>query len=79
MAATPQFQADPAAVRILEGEIPSSINPPPGCPFITRCPEAIEPCGDAVPALRPAGGRSIVACIRRGDPARLPSSQGRER
>ena len=76
MAATPQFQADPAEVLTLEGEIPSPIHPPPGCPFITRCPEAIEACGNAVPALRPAGGRSIVACIRRGDPARQPSSPG---
>jgi oligopeptide/dipeptide ABC transporter ATP-binding protein len=74
MAATPQFQAGAPGVT-LQGEIPSPIHPPPGCPFSTRCPEAIDACSDAVPALRPAGGRSVVACIRRGDQARLPSAQ----
>jgi peptide/nickel transport system ATP-binding protein len=71
MEATPQFQAG-APGATLQGEIPSPIHPPPGCPFSTRCPEAIDACREAVPALRPAGGRSVVACIRRGDPARLP-------
>jgi oligopeptide/dipeptide ABC transporter ATP-binding protein len=65
MASTPRFQADPGDSFTLEGEIPSPIHPPPGCPFVTRCPEAIAACGDAVPALRPTGGSGVVACIRR--------------
>ncbi|MCA9447287.1 MAG: ABC transporter ATP-binding protein, partial [Candidatus Omnitrophica bacterium] len=34
---------------ILEGDIPSALNPPPGCPFHPRCPECFEPCPDVVP------------------------------
>ena len=38
---------DPTAVReraLLEGDIPSAMNPPPGCRFHTRCPFARESC-----------------------------------
>jgi oligopeptide transport system ATP-binding protein len=37
---------------ILEGEIPSAINPPGGCPFHPRCPYRRELCETEVPALR---------------------------
>ena len=37
---------------ILEGDVPSPINPPSGCPFHPRCPEATEQCKTAVPQLR---------------------------
>jgi len=36
---------------ILTGDVPSPINPPPGCNFHTRCPIAIEDCKKAVPPL----------------------------
>jgi peptide/nickel transport system ATP-binding protein len=49
---------------ILEGELPSPLNPPPGCVFSTRCPIRIKACSEAVPPLsRLANGRG-VACIR---------------
>ena len=35
----------------LTGEVPSPINPPPGCPFHPRCPEVFEPCRGSVPGL----------------------------
>jgi oligopeptide/dipeptide ABC transporter ATP-binding protein len=66
MASTPRFRSGAEGIFTLHGEIPSPITPPRGCPFVTRCPEAIEPCGAAVPALRPVGGASVAACIRRG-------------
>jgi peptide/nickel transport system ATP-binding protein len=45
------------------GEIPNPINPPPGCRFHPRCPEAIEICSQEEPLLRPAGGKEhLVAC-----------------
>ncbi|MCA9430820.1 MAG: ATP-binding cassette domain-containing protein [Candidatus Omnitrophica bacterium] len=43
---------DPSVKRerqLLEGDVPSPINPPPGCPFHPRCPECFEPCPDVVP------------------------------
>ncbi|MHB2165755.1 ABC transporter ATP-binding protein [Alsobacter sp. R-9] len=47
--------------RLLEGDIPSPANPPPGCRFSTRCPFAQARCREEEPALRDAGGRT-VAC-----------------
>ncbi|GLW10249.1 ABC transporter ATP-binding protein [Microtetraspora sp. NBRC 13810] len=48
---------------VLGGEIPSPLDPPPGCRFHTRCPLAQDVCRTAVPALRdPYGGRHTVAC-----------------
>ncbi len=46
---------------ILEGEIPSPINPPAGCPFCTRCPKATERCMREMPSPIQVGTRT-VAC-----------------
>jgi len=46
----------------LEGEVPSPIDPPPGCAFHPRCPIAEAACTRAVPPLLPAGGERRVAC-----------------
>jgi peptide/nickel transport system ATP-binding protein len=46
---------------LLRGDIPSPIDPPPGCRFNTRCPVAIDRCTTEVPALRFIDGRH-VAC-----------------
>jgi dipeptide transport system ATP-binding protein len=43
------------------GELPSPLNPPPGCPFNPRCPLANERCRVEVPALLHQRGR-LVAC-----------------
>ncbi len=48
-----------AAVPV--GELPSPLDPPPGCAFHTRCPLAVARCRDEAPALRAIGGRD-VAC-----------------
>ena len=48
----------------LEGEIPSPINPPPGCKFHTRCPHAIEICRRKEPSLEKAGADHQVSCHR---------------
>lgn len=47
---------------ILEGDIPSPINPPSGCPFHTRCPIAEERCSREVPDWRQASNGHWVAC-----------------
>jgi len=49
---------------ILKGEVPSPLNPPPGCSFHTRCFQAIPECSQVVPPLRDVGGGHQVACIR---------------
>jgi len=48
---------------ILEGEIPSARNPPPGCPFHPRCRYVEERCRAEVPPLRELnGGQRLTAC-----------------
>ena len=64
LAAVPE--PDPAAQRAkvrvpLQGEIPSPANPPAGCRFHTRCPEAQAICRLTEPAWRPLGA-GMVAC-----------------
>jgi oligopeptide/dipeptide ABC transporter ATP-binding protein len=49
---------------ILQGDVPSPLNPPPGCNFHTRCPMAISECSQGVPPLRDVGNGHRVACIR---------------
>lgn len=47
---------------ILPGELPSPSNPPPGCPFHTRCLKACEECKKTLPLLTPCGPERLVAC-----------------
>ncbi len=49
---------------ILEGSIPSPLNPPTGCVFHTRCPMAIDECRTTVPPLEEKSPGHSVACIR---------------
>ena len=44
---------------VLEGEIPSPINPPKGCPFCTRCSKATERCRNQVPEPVKGGERTV--------------------
>ena len=52
---------------ILQGDIPSPVNPPRGCPFHTRCPYSTENCMETVPVLRDMGNGHKVACHRLSD------------
>src|SRR3954471_5829548 len=56
---------DPRAARkriILSGDVPSPVNPPPGCRFHTRCPYAFDRCRVEVPAMREVAPGHIAAC-----------------
>src|SRR5918994_6278215 len=57
----PEIEAHRQRV-ILEGDIPSPANPPPGCPFNTRCPAAQERCVTDVPEWRELVTGPWVAC-----------------
>ncbi len=62
MAATPHVDPRLRRERVpLKGELPSPLNPPPGCAFNTRCPFATQECRDVRPELREVDGRN-VAC-----------------
>jgi oligopeptide transport system ATP-binding protein len=47
---------------ILEGDIPSPMNPPSGCRFHTRCPYAVARCKEEVPEFRELSPNHFAAC-----------------
>ena len=52
------------ARRLLQGDIPSPVDPPSGCVFRTRCPYAVEACAETVPPLREVAPGRFKACLR---------------
>jgi oligopeptide/dipeptide ABC transporter ATP-binding protein len=48
--------------QVLAGDVPSPANPPPACPFHTRCWKAQEICRQETPPLEPKDGGNIAAC-----------------
>ena len=62
LSATPSIDPARRALKIrITGELPSPLDPPPGCAFHKRCPYADARCSDQVPLLRPLGEHQ-VAC-----------------
>ncbi len=63
LSAVPVPDVDHKKDRImLEGDVPSPSNPPSGCPFHTRCPEAMDVCKQVVPKFQEVEENHYVAC-----------------
>lgn len=63
LSAIPQPDPQSGNQRIvLNGEVPSALNPPSGCAFRNRCPRAQPRCAEAAPPLAAAADDHVVAC-----------------
>ena len=61
-AALPTYPGEQQDEAVVTGEVPSALNPPPGCRFHPRCPFVMPHCSIDPPALRPVGSERLVAC-----------------
>jgi len=65
LAASPRPDPDARRERrLLQGDIPSPVDPPSGCVFRTRCPHAQAACAVTVPAVREVAPGRFKACLR---------------
>jgi peptide/nickel transport system ATP-binding protein len=62
LAEVPRIQKGRRAFQPVKGEIPSPLNPPPGCHFHPRCPHAMARCKEAAPPLREIAPGRMSAC-----------------
>jgi peptide/nickel transport system ATP-binding protein len=63
LSAVPSLDPDKKEGRIiLTGDVPSPMNPPAGCRFHTRCPQAFARCRSEEPALKPMAYGHVAAC-----------------
>ncbi len=82
LSATPRLNPDDRRERIkLTGELPSPLNPPPGCAFNARCRRRFGPCTQLQPQLKDYGGQ-LVACFavdQDENPQKVPRLMARSR
>lgn len=57
-----KIQKDDEEEEILQGEVPSAINPPSGCPFHTRCHACMEICKKEAPTFQQVKPNHFVSC-----------------
>ncbi|MDO9501011.1 oligopeptide/dipeptide ABC transporter ATP-binding protein, partial [Falsiroseomonas sp.] len=62
LASVPRIGNRKRAFATVKGEIPSPLNPPPGCHFHPRCPHAFDRCKVEVPKLREIAPGQRSAC-----------------
>jgi len=48
--------------QVLHGDVPSPVNPPPGCAFHTRCPQVMARCKEMAPPIQEVAPGRFVAC-----------------
>jgi oligopeptide/dipeptide ABC transporter ATP-binding protein len=64
LASAPKIKTEKTGARStapLQGEVPSPIDIPPGCPFHPRCPKKFDPCNKVIPELKEVSNR-LVSC-----------------
>ena len=66
LAEVPRLSFEKRRFEPIKGEIPSPMNPPPGCHFHTRCPFAGPRCSREVPRLRHSGSRAVACHLEDG-------------
>jgi oligopeptide/dipeptide ABC transporter ATP-binding protein len=62
LAAAPRLRTERSTTPPLRGELPSPLDPPPGCHFNPRCPLVVERCLTVAPELRLARDGQLAAC-----------------
>src|SRR3546814_4430654 len=62
LAEAPRLVAERRDYLPIAGEIPSPLDPPPGCHFHPRCPHAMERCRQEAPALKEIAPGRLSAC-----------------
>jgi peptide/nickel transport system ATP-binding protein len=62
IADAPRMDSSAAQHRPIQGELPSPLNPPAGCPFHPRCPKTMARCKEERPALREIAPLHFSAC-----------------
>jgi len=62
LASVPRIESRKRAFSVVKGEIPSPLNPPPGCHFHPRCPHAMERCKTEKPELKEVAPGQRSAC-----------------
>ncbi|MEO0730927.1 MAG: oligopeptide/dipeptide ABC transporter ATP-binding protein [Pseudomonadota bacterium] len=62
LAEIPRLDQRKRTFHPIKGEIPSPLDPPPGCHFHPRCPLAFDRCRTEVPALKPIASGRLSAC-----------------
>ena len=58
----PVLEAGERDYKLIQGELPSPLDPPPGCPFHPRCPSAMDRCKRDIPELKAIGAGRLSAC-----------------
>jgi len=77
LASVPRIDKPDKELRTIPGSVPNLIDPPKGCRFHPRCPEAMPICREARPPMTDEGAGHSVACyLYHGPPLRGPAGGG---
>ena len=75
LASAPRLRSAGPRAPPLRGELPSPLDPPPGCHFNPRCPLVVERCLRESPVLAPVGSGQVAACHVTAPVVELPEGK----